>query len=127
MGLGRRAELKCLEDKGKKYKLGCYLWHPESGENEILSTKTGTVQELKAWATGPKCATFQCDCFDHFTVPNMYWTWCVWPNTWRCPGHRDETGAFKHILVEVKNNKKKHCEKIAKKSKCDPNHQIIWP
>ena len=111
------AKVKCIEDKGKKYKLGCYI------HNELLSTKTGTVEQLKEWAIGPKCSRYTCHCDEQFAGA-MYWTWCVWPNTWRCPSHRDETGAYQDIFVKVKNNKKKYCEKMAKKSKCNPNHQI---
>ena len=109
------AKIKCIEDKGKKYKIGCYIW------DDLLSTKTGTVEKLKEWVAGEKCSQYRCHCGDQFYFKDQ--SYCVWPNRWQCNSHwyQDENGSWTSdtITFNVKKNKKKYCEKMVKNSGCD--------
>ena len=52
------AKLKCIENNGDSYKLGCYVY------DELVSTKTGTVKQLKSGQSDQTAAK------SHATVEN---------------------------------------------------------
>ena len=121
------ALLKCIEDNGKQYTVGCYI------NNELVSTKTGTIEKLKKWASGKTCGQATCFCQEQFKALDK--ARCVGLNRWQCQ-KTIVTGSCSGLIVDifqsVKTNKKKkrpetkkrHCEKLAQKTKCDPSGYI---
>ena len=122
--------VECLEDNVETYKLGCYveslkqnhtdtLQYYKNWESELYTTKTGTTEELKKWATGPECAHYPCHCSKEF-ASRSYNGHCTKPNTWICSSYTDGKDDHQLVHVKVKSNKKKHCKKALKKSNCNP-------
>ena len=120
------ATLKCLEDNGKEYKLGCYIY------NELVSTKTATIEKLKKWASSNACGRIKCVCHEQFSALDK--AKCVDPGGWQCQ-KTTVTGACSGFITEVYQNvksktyfnkkkrpetKKRWCEKMAQKTGCDP-------
>ena len=119
------ATLKCLEDNGKQYKLGCYIY------NELVSTKSGTIEKLKQWARSKLCGRIKCACYEQFAALDK--AKCVNLGRWQCQ-KTTVTGAcsgfitqkFQHVKSKKLNRKqrpeikKKWCEKMAQKTGCNP-------
>ena len=121
------ATLKCVEDDGNRYKLACYI------NDEFVSTEKGTVEKLKNWASGKTCGQATCFCQEQFKALNK--AKCVKLNRWRCQkttvtgscsGHTVDI--FQSVGLNKKKKrpetKKRHCEKLAQKTKCDPSGYI---
>ena len=120
------ASLKCLEDNGKEYKLGCYIY------NELVSTKTATVEKLKKWAISRDCGRIKCVCQEQFAALDK--AKCVRIGAWQCQKTTltgECTGFTTEMSKGVKSKtfynrkkrpetKKRWCEKMAAKTGCSP-------
>ena len=114
--------LECVENMGNwKYKLACYI------NNELVSTKTDTIENLKKWAPG--CGQVTCLCQEEFLALDK--AKCVGQNEWQCQrtvvsgscsGYT--TQIFQRVNTNAKKKrpetKKRHCEKLAKRTNCNP-------
>ena len=123
------AKLKCIEDYGEVYKLSCSndgeVWR---GGAPIQTTKTDTIENLKKWAGSKYCGQ-GCECQEQFVALNK--AKCVWPNKWQCQ-KTTVTGSCSGTVTQILQNvlpnlkkkrpetKKKHCEKLARRTGCDP-------
>ena len=117
------ATLKCIQDKGNKYKLGCYI------NNELVSTITDTIENLKKWASGTSGCKVTCYCQEQFAAFEK--AKCISENKWQCQktiltgscsGHI--TQMFQRVST-IKKKKRpefitRRCEKLVQRTKCDP-------
>ena len=119
------AKIKCIEDNGKTYKIGCYIY------NKLVATKTGTIKQLQKWAVGRYCGQITCYCHEQFETNDS--ARCVAPNKWQCQKTTLITpcsGYTMNVFVGVKKNqkkktpeaKKRHCENRV--SECDPSGYV---